>query len=333
MSIGEKTSGGSSWSRDDDIAFENALSMYTDETQNRWGKIAEVVPGKTLEQVIERYESLLQDVMLIESGCVPLPEFDSLEGTPTKETAIINRKCESTQESKPKLTQRRRKGIAWTQDEHSQFLLGLEKYGKGDWRSISRHLVVTRTPTQVASHAQKYFARLNSKNKNNVRQSIYDVNVGESGNTMQIPNTWQNTQAIQTTSQQSQDYYPTYDTSAIWNTQSTSHDHYPKYDTPAIWNTQVTSQQSLDRPMYGTPNIWNIRAASQPYFPIYGTPTVGQSMLGPMVLPSESDLNRLAPAQRAYGVQHHSAPYSLIPSAPFNMGPVPYNMPYIHTSH
>ncbi|KAI4384309.1 hypothetical protein MLD38_002482 [Melastoma candidum] len=26
--------------------------------------------------------------------------------------------------------------------------------GKGDWRSISRNFVVTRTPTQVASHAQ-----------------------------------------------------------------------------------------------------------------------------------------------------------------------------------
>ncbi|CAH8384986.1 unnamed protein product [Eruca vesicaria subsp. sativa] len=245
MSIGEKTSGGSSWSKDDDLAFEKALSIYTDETQNRWEKIAGVVPRKTLEQVIERYESLLQDVMLIEFGCVPFLEYDSLEGTPAKETAIINRKCESTQESKPRLTQRRRKGIAWTPDEHKQFLLGLEKYGKGDWRSISRHLVMTRTPTQVASHAQKYFGRFNSKNKNNVRQSIYDVDVGESGNTMQIPNTWQNTQAIQTTSQQSQD-------------------RYPKYDTPAIWNTQATSQQSLDRPMYGTPNIWNTRAASQP---------------------------------------------------------------------
>ncbi|GJY84560.1 transcription factor SRM1, partial [Tanacetum coccineum] len=56
------------------------------------------------------------------------------------------------------------------------FLLGLEKYGKGDWRSISRNYVVTRTPTQVASHAQKYFIRLNSiNNKDRRRSSIHDI--------------------------------------------------------------------------------------------------------------------------------------------------------------
>ena len=40
------------------------------------------------------------------------------------------------------------------------FLLGLNKFGKGDWKSISIDFVVTRTPTQVASHGQKYFKRL-----------------------------------------------------------------------------------------------------------------------------------------------------------------------------
>lgn len=58
---------------------------------------------------------------------------------------------------------------------NSLFLLGLDKYGKGDWRSISRNFVVTRTPTQVASHAQKYFIRLNSMNKDRRRSSIHDI--------------------------------------------------------------------------------------------------------------------------------------------------------------
>jgi SHAQKYF class myb-like DNA-binding protein len=43
----------------------------------------------------------------------------------------------------------RRKGIPWTEEEHRLFLMGLAKYGKGDWRSISRNFVITRTPTQV----------------------------------------------------------------------------------------------------------------------------------------------------------------------------------------
>ena len=36
---------------------------------------------------------------------------------------------------------------------------------QGDWRGISRHFVQSRTPTQVASHAQKYFIRQNNMNK------------------------------------------------------------------------------------------------------------------------------------------------------------------------
>lgn len=43
----------------------------------------------------------------------------------------------------------RRKGVPWTEEEHKLFLLGLAKFGKGDWRSIARNFVVSRTPTQV----------------------------------------------------------------------------------------------------------------------------------------------------------------------------------------
>jgi SHAQKYF class myb-like DNA-binding protein len=56
------------------------------------------------------------------------------------------------------------------------FLLGLKKYGKGDWCNISRNFVQTRTPTQVASHAQKYFISLSSgSGKDKRRSSIHDI--------------------------------------------------------------------------------------------------------------------------------------------------------------
>ncbi|KAL6005333.1 hypothetical protein ACLOJK_005898 [Asimina triloba] len=58
---------------------------------------------------------------------------------------------------------------------HQLFLIGLQKYGRGDWRSISRNAVVSRTPTQVASHAQKYYLRLNSVKKEKKRSSIHDI--------------------------------------------------------------------------------------------------------------------------------------------------------------
>lgn len=53
--------------------------------------------------------------------------------------------------------------------------MGLMKYGKGDWRNISRNFVISKTPTQVASHAQKYFQRQLSGGKDKKRPSIHDI--------------------------------------------------------------------------------------------------------------------------------------------------------------
>lgn len=69
----------------------------------------------------------------------------------------------------------RKKGIAWTEEEHKMFLLGLMKLGKGDWRGISRQFVLSRSATQVASHAQKYFIRQNHGNRRKRRSSLFDM--------------------------------------------------------------------------------------------------------------------------------------------------------------
>ncbi|KAF5741028.1 hypothetical protein HS088_TW10G00023 [Tripterygium wilfordii] len=69
----------------------------------------------------------------------------------------------------------RKRGVPWTEEEHKLFLLGLRKVGKGDWRGISRNYVKTQTPTQVASHAQKYFLRRNNHNRRRRRSSLFDI--------------------------------------------------------------------------------------------------------------------------------------------------------------
>lgn len=66
-------------------------------------------------------------------------------------------------------------GESWSEEEHKNFLLGLNKLGKGDWRGISRNYVVSRTPTQVASHAQKYFIRQTNANRRKRRSSLFDM--------------------------------------------------------------------------------------------------------------------------------------------------------------
>ena len=49
------------------------------------------------------------------------------------------------------------------------FLAGLRKFGKGSWRAIARCYVPSRTPTQVASHAQKHYLRVQGATKRKSR--------------------------------------------------------------------------------------------------------------------------------------------------------------------
>ena len=67
------------------------------------------------------------------------------------------------------------------------FLLGLQNLGKGDWRGISRHYVISRTPTQVASHAQKYFIRQSNVSRRKRHTSLFDIVVDESVDTPMLP--------------------------------------------------------------------------------------------------------------------------------------------------
>ncbi|XP_039036320.1 transcription factor MYBS3-like isoform X2 [Hibiscus syriacus] len=80
----------------------------------------------------------------------------------------------------------RKKGVPWTEEEHRMFLLGLQKLGKGDWRGISRNYVISRTPTQVASHAQKYFIRQTNVSRRKRRSSLFDIIADESGDTPMV---------------------------------------------------------------------------------------------------------------------------------------------------
>ena len=47
----------------------------------------------------------------------------------------------------------------WTKQEHNQFLLGIEKYGK-EWKKVAA-FVGTRTVMQTRTHAQKFYEKLN----------------------------------------------------------------------------------------------------------------------------------------------------------------------------
>ncbi|XP_074289871.1 transcription factor SRM1-like [Silene latifolia] len=158
-----KEGNNNSWTWEQDKAFEIGLAIYPENCEQRWGKIAEQIPGhKTLEQVKHHYQLLLDDIANIEAGNVDLPNYSD-ESSSKKGGIRRNSDWE------------RRRGQPWTEEEHKQFLMGMEKYGKGDWKTIAKEFVRTRTPTQVASHAQKHFKRQEKKKKDAKRWSIFDI--------------------------------------------------------------------------------------------------------------------------------------------------------------
>uniref|UniRef100_A0A2P2N0P0 Transcription factor DIVARICATA-like n=1 Tax=Rhizophora mucronata TaxID=61149 RepID=A0A2P2N0P0_RHIMU len=164
------------WTREENKAFERALAIYGEHDPDRWLKVAAKIPGKTVLDVIKQYRELEEDVSDIEAGRVPVPGYPSSSFT----LELVDDRDFDAYRKRP-LTARssdqgRKKGVPWTEDEHRRFLLGLLKHGKGDWRNISRNFVVSKTPTQVASHAQKYFIRQQlSGVKDKRRPSIHDI--------------------------------------------------------------------------------------------------------------------------------------------------------------
>lgn len=170
------------WTAEENKLFENALALFDQDTPDRWYNVAAMIPGKTESDVIKQYRELVEDVSDIEAGLIPVPGYSSdyftLEWMNNQGFDGLKqfygpggKRSSSTRSS----DQEKKKGIPWTEEEHRQFLLGLKKYGKGDWRNISRNFVTTRTPTQVASHAQKYFIRQLSGGKDKRRSSIHDI--------------------------------------------------------------------------------------------------------------------------------------------------------------
>ncbi|CAL2233304.1 hypothetical protein PRUPE_1G378000 [Prunus persica] len=65
----------SSWTPKQNKLFEKALAVYDKDTQDRWHNVAKAVGGKSVEEVKRHYEILVQDLMHIESGQVPIPNY------------------------------------------------------------------------------------------------------------------------------------------------------------------------------------------------------------------------------------------------------------------
>ena len=131
------------WTRDEEKAFENAIAMHwIDEDSNeQWGKIASMVPSKSLEELKLHYKILVEDVCAIEAGNVTIPNYEGEEATSSTED-FHGLSGSMTTEKKlsrgygngfmglgressghggkgaSRSEQERKKGIPWTEQEH-----------------------------------------------------------------------------------------------------------------------------------------------------------------------------------------------------------------------
>ncbi|KAI3462281.1 hypothetical protein Pfo_018944 [Paulownia fortunei] len=169
--------GKAEWTFEENKLFENALAEIDPGSPAFFENVASRVPWKSIEEIKTHYQALVEDVEMIESGHFPVPDYHAVNDQ-EKQNKMEAKKEEGSpsNEAKTRNGQQRRRGVPWTEEEHQLFLMGLNKYGKGDWRSISRYYVITKTPTQVASHAQKYFRRQTSSTPvDRRRPSIHDI--------------------------------------------------------------------------------------------------------------------------------------------------------------
>ncbi|CAN8239976.1 unnamed protein product [Cochlearia groenlandica] len=72
-------SSSSSWTFKQNKMFERALAVYDKDTPDRWYNVANAVGGKSAEEVKRHYDILVEDLINIELGHVPLPNYKTFE--------------------------------------------------------------------------------------------------------------------------------------------------------------------------------------------------------------------------------------------------------------
>ena len=116
---------GTKWTPEENKQFENALALYDKDTPDRWQKVAAMIPGKTVGDVIKQYRELEEDVSDIEAGLITIPGYNSdsftLEWASNHGYEGLKqfyssggKRGTATRPSE----QERKKGVPWTEEEH-----------------------------------------------------------------------------------------------------------------------------------------------------------------------------------------------------------------------
>ena len=126
MNRGIEVMSPATWTAEENKKFENALAFYDKDTPDRWFKVAAMLPGKTVGDVIKQYRELEEDVSDIEAGLIPIPGYASDSFTLDwggydagnmngYYFAAVGGKRGSAARA---AEHERKKGVPWTEEEH-----------------------------------------------------------------------------------------------------------------------------------------------------------------------------------------------------------------------
>lgn len=122
------------WTPAENKLFENALAVYDKDTPDRWHKVAEMIPGKTVMDVVKQYKELEADVCNIEAGLIPIPGYSTTTSPFTLDwvntpgyDGFKGLTAKRSSSGRPP-EQERKKGVPWTEEEHKWVIFLLILY-------------------------------------------------------------------------------------------------------------------------------------------------------------------------------------------------------------
>nr|CCU64218.1 ScMYB66 protein [Saccharum hybrid cultivar Co 86032] len=71
----DRRAGPGAWTVEENKMFERALARVDSDTPDRWERVAQMLPGRTVADVAAHYDDLESDVGFIEAGFVPFPHY------------------------------------------------------------------------------------------------------------------------------------------------------------------------------------------------------------------------------------------------------------------
>ncbi|XP_074341328.1 transcription factor SRM1-like [Apium graveolens] len=166
------------WTFKDNKLYEDTMEEFEDYGSVAFfQRVALLMPWKTMESIKLHHQILMEELKWIKSSNGEFEDIiieDSVDFEDIVREDIMT-EGEVKQQANQQTSRPKKRGIAWTMEEHWAFMRGLEVCGKGDWKNISQFFVSSRTPTQVASHAQKFFKRMEKTEAEKSRTTINDI--------------------------------------------------------------------------------------------------------------------------------------------------------------